>query len=119
MKNENVLLEKSYSFSIRIIKLERVLNNKSEYHISRQLLRSGTSIGANAEEANGCFTKKDFLSKMSISYKEARETRYWLRLLKETDLLPKDQVNSVLNDCEELLRILGSIIKTIKSKPLK
>ena len=116
MKKENVVIEKSYAFALRIIKLYQYLIKKHEFLLSKQLLKSGTSIGANIEEANGCFTKKDFKSKMSISYKEARETKYWLRLLCDSKIITSVQADSLVEDCEELLRILGSIIKTIKSQ---
>lgn len=118
MKNENVLLEKSYAFALRIIKLYQHLVKKNEYLLSKQLLKSGTSIGANAEEANGCYTKKDFISKISISYKEARETRYWLRLLRDSELITPVQTQSMLTDCEELLKIIGSSIKTLKANQI-
>ncbi len=116
MKKENVALEKSYAFALRIINLYRFLTKKHEYLLSKQILKSGTSIGANVEEANGCFTKKDFKSKMSISYKEARETLYWLRLLSDSRILTTDQAEPLILDCEELLRIIGSAIKTIKAQ---
>ena len=113
MRNENPLLEKSYQFSIRIVNAARYLaNDKKEFILSKQLLHSGTSIGANAEEAQGGQSKKDFISKISISYKEARETHYWLRLLKDTDYLESKVANSLIKDCIELKMILFSIIKS-------
>ncbi len=116
MKKENVVIEKSYAFALRIIQLYQDLIKKHEFILSKQLLKSGTSIGANVEEANGCFTKKDFKSKMSISYKEARETLYWLRLLRDSKIVTPDQIGPLILDCEELLRIIGSAIKTIKEQ---
>ena len=116
MKKENIALKKSYAFALRVINLYRFLMKKHEYHLSKQILKSGTSIGANIEEANGCFTKKDFKSKMSISYKEARETLYWLRLLRDSKIVTPDQIGPLILDCEELLRIIGSAIKTIKEQ---
>ncbi len=80
------------------------------------MLRSGTSIGANIEEAIGGQSEKDFFSKLTISYKEARETHYWIRLLTDTDYLSKDESRSLLKDTDELLKIIGSIQKTIKSR---
>ena len=82
--------------------------------MSKQILRSGTSIGANVEEAIGGQSRKDFASKLGIAYKEARETKFWLRLLTDTKLITPAVSSSMLNDCEELLRILGSILKTIR-----
>lgn len=117
MKNENILLAKSYSFAVRIIKLYQFLTQeKRDFTIGRQILRSGTSIGSNAEEAIGGQSDRDFIGKLSISYKEARETHYWLRLLRDTDYLTNGLVASLLNDCEELLKIIGSILKTMRSK---
>lgn len=115
MKQDNVVLEKSYRFSLRIIRLyQHVSKQHSEYILSKQVLRSGTSVGANVEEAIGAQSRKDFKSKLEIAYKEARETKYWLRLLRDSDYLTNDQANSVLVDCEELLKLLGSIITTLK-----
>lgn len=114
---DNLVRDKSYAFAIRIVKLYKYLcEEKMEFVLSKQLLRCGTSIGANIEEAIGGQSEKDFFAKLTIAYKEARETHYWLRLLKDTDYLTKEQSESLLNDVEELLRIIGSIQKTIKSK---
>lgn len=113
MENKNPLLGKSYQFSIRIVNASRhLMSEKKEYILSKQLLRSGTSIGANAEEAQGGQSRKDFVSKISISYKEARETHYWLRLLRDTDFLEQKVADSLIKDCEELKKILFSIIKS-------
>jgi len=91
MKEENVIQQKSYAFALRIIQLYRYLaQEKKEFVLAKQILRSGTAIGANVEEAIGAQSKKDFLSKMAIAYKEARETKYWLRLLKDTKYLPEN-----------------------------
>ena len=115
MKTGNVIQDKSYKFALRIIKLNKYLvDNFREYNISRQILRSGTSVGANIEEAIGGTTKKDFKHKLSISYREARETHYWIRLLRDSKYINLDQAESLLNDCDEILKILGSIIKTTK-----
>ena len=116
-EKDNVIKNKSYKFALRSIKLYKYLTeNKKEFVLSKQLLKSGTSIGANVEEALGGQTDKDFYTKFNIVYKEARETHYWLRLLRDSNFLESDQVNKLLNDCEEILKIVGSIIKTLKSK---
>ena len=116
MKKDNIIKDKSYQFALRIIGLYKHLtDNKKEYVLAKQILRSGTSIGANVEEALGGQSKKDFLSKMAIAYKEARETHYWLRLLKDSKYLEEKIADSLLNDCDELLKIIGSIQKTTKS----
>ena len=116
MKN-NIVQEKSYLFAIRIVKLYKYLcEEKKEYTLSKQLLRSGTSIGANIEEAIGGQSEKDFFAKLTISYKEARETHYWIRLLTDTDYINDKQSKNLLNDVEELLKIIGSIQKTMKTK---
>ncbi|MEK7653285.1 MAG: four helix bundle protein [Patescibacteria group bacterium] len=113
MKEENLIRIKSFSFAVRIVKLSKYLRkDKREFILSKQILRSGTSIGANIEEAIGGQSRNDFASKISIAYKEARETRYWIELLKETDYLNLKQTQSLLTDCEEPLRIIGSIKKT-------
>lgn len=115
MKSNNIVQEKSYSLAIRIVNLYKFLiSNKNEFVLSKQLLRCGTSIGANIEEALGAQSRKDFLSKLSISYKEARETHYWIRLLSDTGYLSSDQKDSILLDINEVLKIIGSIQKTIK-----
>lgn len=117
MKKENIIQVKSYAFAIRVINLYRFLTDeKKEFVLSKQLLRSGTSIGANVEEGIGGQSEKDFYSKLNISYKEARETHYWLRLLRDTEYLSEKQTVSMINDCDELLKIIGSIIKTMKAK---
>ncbi|MBK7345875.1 MAG: four helix bundle protein [Chitinophagaceae bacterium] len=114
---DNLVRDKSYAFAIRIVKLYKYLcDEKKEFVLSKQLLRSGTSIGANIEEAIGGQSEKDFFAKLTIAYKETRETHYWIRLLTDTDYLTKEQSESVLNDTDELLKIIGSIQKTMKSK---
>ena len=116
MKN-NILQEKSYAFALRIIETYQYLcNDKKEYVLSKQLLRAGTSIGANVEEAIGGQSEKDFVSKISISYKEARETHYWIRLLSDSDYISKENSISLLKDCEELQKIMTAIQRTIKSR---
>ena len=114
---ENIIQEKSFKFALRIVNLYKYLvQNKKEFVLSKQLLRSGTSIGANIEEAIGGQSTKDFLSKFSIAYKEARETTYWILLLKEANYLNQDQSISILNDCEEIIKIITKILKSSKLK---
>ncbi len=114
---ENVLQNKSYDFALRIIKTYQYLcTEKKEFVLSKQILRSGTSIGANVEEAIGGHSERDFLAKLSIAYKEARETHYWIRLLKDSGYFSEKEIHSLLNECEELLKIIGSIQKTIRSR---
>ena len=114
---DNVVQEKSYAFALRVVKLYRWLSEtKKEFVLAKQILRSGTSIGANVEEAIGGQSKKDFYSKMTIAYKESRETHYWLRLLHDAEFIDNNLYQSIIADCEELLKILGSITKTMKSK---
>jgi four helix bundle protein len=114
---ENIIQQKSFLFAIRIINLYKYLiNEKKEFVLSKQILRSGTSIGANIEESIGGQSEKDFLNKISISYKEARETIYWLKSLKETEYIKVDEFESIYNDAEEICKILGSIQIAIKKK---
>ena len=116
MKEDNIIRDKSYQFALKVIKVYTHLSKeKKEFVLSKQLLKSGTSIGANIEEAIGAQSQKDFLSKISIAYKEARETKYWLLLLKDSRIL-NNRDTDLIRDCEELLRIIGAIQKTIKSR---
>jgi four helix bundle protein len=120
MAKYNILQEKSFAFAVRIVKMYKFLcEEHKEYMLSKQILRSGTSIGANIEEGIAGQSDKDFLSKFSISYKEARETVYWLKLLFATDYLSKEQADSLIFDAEELCKILSKIIITTKSKLTK
>lgn len=112
---DSVLAQKSEEFAVRIINLYKFLAfQKSEYVLSKQILRSGTSIGANVAEAQEAISKRDFLSKISISLKEANETHYWLRLLHRTNYISTEEYNSLEKDCKELLKLLTSSIKTIR-----
>lgn len=114
-ENGNVIKEKSFKFAIRVVKLYQYLcNNKKEFVLSKQILKSGTSIGANIEEAHGGISKSDFSSKISIAYKESKETNYWLRLLFATDYIENKLFNSMLKDCEEISKICFSILKTTR-----
>ena len=116
MKTENIVQEKSFNFAIRIVKLYQYLcNEKKEFVLSKQLLRSGTSIGANIEESIGGQSDKDFLSKISISYKEARETIYWIKLLSATGYLDDKQTESLFVDAEEICKILCKIQLSLKN----
>ncbi len=115
----NVILDKSKAFALRIIKLYKYLSeNKKEYILSKQILRSGTSIGANAKEAANAQSKPDFYAKMYIAYKEANETEYWLELLHESGYIETKAFESMYSDCKELIKILASITKPARTKPL-
>ena len=111
MKSENKILELSFDFSLSIIELYKILIVKKEYVLSKQLLRSGTSIGANVEEATAAQSKKEFITKMSIASKEARETRYWLRLLDRSKLVEHDY-STYLVAITQIINILTKIVKT-------
>jgi four helix bundle protein len=114
---ENVIQQKSYAFALRILKLHKYLiKENKDYLVSKQIFKCGTSIGANVEEAEGGQSDKDFVSKISIAYKEARETKFWLRLLYDGDYIDKKMFESLSEDCEELLKILGKIQITMKNK---
>ncbi len=109
---ENPVLNKSFQFALKIIGLYKHLTNKHEYVLSKQVLRSGTSIGANVEEGVAGISKKDFISKMSIACKEARETKYWLRLIHESKINEDIEIAPLIKEADELVRILTAIIKT-------
>lgn len=112
---EHTVERKSFLFAVRIVKLCKHLNTaKKEYVLSKQLLRAGTSIGANIAEAEQAQSKADFISKMNIALKEAVETNYWLRLLQASDYLTNTEFSSIHSDCRELEKMLTSIIKTAK-----
>lgn len=111
IKRKNVIQEKSFEFALSIVQLYQKLVEEREYVISRQLLKSGTSIGANVEEATAGQTKKDFIAKMAIASKEARETRYWLRLLEKSDLTKID-ITELQYKIEEIIKILTKIVKS-------
>ena len=117
---ENVIQQKSFVFAIRIINLYKYLTfKKKEFVLSKQILRSGTSIGANIEESIGGRSDKEFLFKLEISYKEARETIYWLKLLKETEYISNSEFESIHVEAEEICKILAKIIITLKGKLIK
>lgn len=109
---KSIIKEKSYEFALQIVKLCKQLRQNKHFEIASQLLRSGTSVGANAEEALAAQSRKDFFAKMSIASKEARETNYWLRLIRDADIINNQQSQKTLEASEELIKILTSIVKT-------
>ena len=114
-KKENIVMNKSYAFALRMIKLYKFLNTEQkEFILSKQALRSGTAIGALIRESEHAQSKADFIHKMSIALKEANETEYWLMLLKDSDFISENSFNSIIDDCRELIKLLISIIKTSK-----
>ncbi len=111
--SNNIILDKTYAFALQMVKLsQKLIFEKKEYVLSKQVLRSGTSIGANTEEAIGGISKKDFIHKLTIAYKEARETKYWLRLLKDSEYIEEKEFKIYFDAVEEILRILYSIINS-------
>jgi len=113
--SKSIAYDKSYKLAIRIVNCCKwIRSNKSEFILSKQLLRSGTSIGANMAEANGAISDADFSAKVSIAYKECRETLYWLSLLKDTDYITEESYKSLHKDTDEVARILFSILKTTR-----
>jgi len=114
--NDSLVYKKAFEFSKRVVKLYEYLNKeKKEYTLSKQVLRSGTNIGANIKEGKYAQSKKDFISKMSIALKEAGESEYWIELLMETGYLSTTAGKSILNDLVEIIKMLASIVKTTKS----
>ena len=116
MGKENIIGTKSKSFALRIIKFCKLLDEKKEYIISKQLFRCGTSIGANIRESNNAQSTADFINKLSIALKEADETSYWLELLVESEIIDQQQYEELIIDVKEIIAILTSSIKTLKSK---
>lgn len=115
ISNLGVLEDKTYSFALRIVKAHQYLIDKDEYILSKQLLRSGTSIGANCREATFAQSKQDFVSKLSIALKETNETIYWIELLHDSGYISNDSFKSIHKDGLEILKLLVSIIKTTKT----
>ena len=115
---ENIIVQKSYAFALQIIELHKLLVEKKEFVLSKQILRSGTSIGANVHEAVASESKKDFVHKLGVAVKEARETSYWLNLLKDSHYITKDDFDKLNGSCEEITKILNSIILTTKQRYL-
>lgn len=116
---DSKVYKKSFDFSIRIYKLFKFLAGKNEHIIAKQILRSGTSIGANIAESNWAVSDLDFSNKLSIAYKEALETKYWIELLKEVGLITVNEHKSLYNDLDEICKMLWSAIKTAKAKNRK
>ena len=114
-QKDNIVASKSYAFALRIIKLYKYLvSEQKEYVLSKQILRSGTSVGALIKEAEHAQSKKDFINKMNIALKEANETEYWLMLLKDSDYIDEKSYNSIYPDSVELIKLLASIVKSSK-----
>jgi four helix bundle protein len=113
---DNLIREKSYAFALHIVKFCKQLEAAREYVLARQLLKAGTSIGANVEEALAGQSRADFVAKMSIASKEAREANYWLRLLKDSEMSSPDQLTALLVESSELINILTAIVKTTQGK---
>ena len=116
IKKDNIILEKTFDFALSIIELYKKMTEQKEYVLSKQILKSGTSIGTNIEEAIAAHSRKDFVAKMIIGSKEARETRYWLRLLQKSQLV-KLELTVQLNDIETIINIITAIVKTTQSNP--
>lgn len=116
MKKRNIVQEKSYAFAVNIVAVcRKLMEDEKEFILSKQLLRSGTSIGANIEEAIGGQSRKDFFAKLTISYKEARESHYWIRLLFDSNYISEEVYKKLLYKVEELLKIIGSIQKSVRN----
>ena len=115
-KKPNVIRDKSFAFALRVVKMYKFLVDKKEFVLSKQLLRSGTAIGALVREVEHAESKADFIHKMAIAQKEANETDYWLELLFQSQYLDKSQYNSIISDIQELNKILASILITSKEK---
>ena len=113
--SENIIREKTYQFALKVVLVCKELTSQKEYVLSRQLLRSATSIGANVEEGVQGQSKADFIHKFSIAQKEAFETHYWLRLLRDSGYLNRENANQLLSNCEEIQKIITAILKTSKS----
>ncbi|MDO6471485.1 four helix bundle protein [Maribacter sp. 1_MG-2023] len=117
MNSENPLLSKSYDFALQIVKLyQELTKNKREYVLSKQLLKAGTSVGANIAEANGAISKADFSAKISIAYKESLETKYWLNLLKDSEYIELSIANGLIENADELSKIMFAILKSTRIK---
>jgi four helix bundle protein len=117
MKQENILHTKSYAFAIRIVKLSQYLSTeKKEYILNKQILRSGTAVGALISESEFAQSNADFINKLSIALKEANETKYWINLIHDTQYISSKMFNSLANDIKELISLLVSIIKSLKEK---
>ena len=111
IKNQSIIGKKSFDFALKIVDFYKKMYGQKEYVLSKQLLRSGTSIGSNVVEASAAQSRKDFISKMSVASKEARESKYWLQLIQESKIVDVD-VSELLNENDQLIKILASIVKT-------
>ena len=117
MRTDNIIQQKSFDFALKVISAYKILSGeKKEFVMSKQLLRSGTSVGANIEEAIGAQSDRDFFSKITIAYKEIRETVYWIKLLLHSNYLDEKEGTELLQNADEIARIIGSIQKTLKTK---
>jgi four helix bundle protein len=116
---ENIIITKTYAFALEIVFVYKELSKKNEYVLSKQLLRAGTSIGANVHEAVASESKKDFIHKLGIGLKEARECTYWLQLLKDSQYIDVQHFETLIKNCNEIIKILNSIILTTKERYLK
>ena len=114
MEKSNPIREKSYSFALQIVRFCKIMIEKKEYILSKQLMKSGTSIGANVEEALQGQSRKDFIAKLSISLKEAHETVFWLRLIRDSEYATSEEVRPLFEKLDEIISLLTSIIKTSK-----
>lgn len=114
LQKDSIVYDKAYALALKIVHLYKGLSQNHEYVLSKQILRCGTSIGANIAEANGAISHADFSAKMSIAYKEVLETKYWLSLLKDSDFLTEPVYTEIYADADEIARILFSILKTTR-----
>jgi len=115
LKKENPLMKKSYDFALETVRLyKRIVASKREFVLSKQMLRSGTSIGANIAEANGAISTADFSAKISLAYKESLEVKYWISLLKDSEYIKIEKANQLIERADELSKIMFSILKTTK-----
>lgn len=112
MKEDNLILDESYSFALEVMRISKLMREQREFDLASQFWRSGTSIGANVEEAQAAQSRADFRSKMSIAAKEARESHYWLRLSRDGEVLPPTEILPELEQIERIIRILTSIVKS-------
>jgi four helix bundle protein len=120
MKSESIITSKSFQFALKIVRANQlIIKSNKDNVLSKQLFRSGTSIGANVVESGGAYSKKDFEFKLSIAYKEAKETAYWLKLIEANDLLGKDELSDLHDGVEELQRLIGSAIITLRKNATK
>jgi four helix bundle protein len=119
MQEKSLIKKRTYAFALKVIELHKILIAKNEYVLSRQLLKAGTSIGANVEEALAGQSRADFLSKMSIASKEARESNYWLRLIRDSRVIQDSHVDQLIAESSEIIRMLTSIVKTTNNSKLK